>query len=67
MIFGRNSDDISAEKGHVWKESWITTQGRRELEVGTLLLGIDKNNIIANKLFLVFKLQVWSIRHTFRD
>ena len=32
----------SAEKGYVWKESVITTQGRREVEVGTLLLGNDK-------------------------
>ena len=41
------------------KESVITTQGKREMEVGTLLLGYNKN-IIADKvfLFLVFKLQV---------
>ena len=41
------------------KESVITTQGRREMEVGTLLFGYDKN-IIADKvfLFLVIKLQV---------
>ena len=26
------------------------TQGRREVEVGTLLLGNDKNNVIADKL-----------------
>ena len=41
------------------KESVITTQGTREMEVGTLLFGYDKN-IIADKvfLFLVIKLQV---------
>ena len=32
----------SAEKGHVWKELGIKTLGRREVEVGTLLLGNDK-------------------------
>ena len=26
------------------------TQGRREVEVGTLLLGNDKKNVIADKL-----------------
>ena len=30
---------LSAEKGHIWKESGVTAQGRREVEVGTLLLG----------------------------
>ena len=36
------------------------TQGRREVEVGTLLLSNDENNVIAEnaeKLFLVFKFQ----------
>ena len=36
------------------------TQGRKEVKVGTLLLGNDKNNVIANylfiKLFFVLKL-----------
>ena len=27
------------------------TQGKREMEVGTLLLGYDKNNVIADKVF----------------
>ena len=43
-----------AEKGHVSKESGYTTLGRREVEVGTLLLGNDKNNVIANKVLCYF-------------
>ena len=35
------------------EESGFTTQGWREVEVGTLFLGNDKNNVIANKLFFV--------------
>ena len=57
------------EKGQVWKESGLR-QGRREVEVGTLLLGNDKSNVIADDVlsyFLVFKLQVWSIPCMFRD
>ena len=50
------------EKGHVRKESGVTIQGKREVEVGTLLLCNDKNNVNVDKvflkLFLVFKLQV---------
>ena len=30
------------------------TQGRKEVEVGTLLLGNDKNNVIVNYLFIKF-------------
>ena len=43
-----------AEKVHVWKESGVTTQGRREVEVGTLLLDNDKSNIIVNKVLSYF-------------
>ena len=32
------------------KESGVTTQGRNKEEVGTLLLGNDKNNVIVNYL-----------------
>ena len=32
------------------KESGVATQGRKEVEVGTLLLGDDKNNVIVNYL-----------------
>ena len=41
MIFGN-----MAEKGHIWK-SGSTTQGRREVEVGTLLESKDEKNVIA--------------------
>ena len=34
-----------SEKGHVWKESGLVTQGKREMEVGTN----DNNNVIADK------------------
>ena len=44
----------SVGKGPVWKESMIMTQGRREVEVGTLLLGNDKNNVIADKVLSCF-------------
>ena len=40
----------TAEKGHVWKESGVMTQGKREVEVGTILLGNDKNNIVDKVL-----------------
>ena len=30
------------------------TQGRKEVEVGTLLLGSDKNNVIVNYLLIYF-------------
>ena len=43
-----------AEKGHAWKESGVTTQGRREVEVGTLLLSNDENNVIAENVFCYF-------------
>ena len=42
------------EKGYVWKESGVTTQGRGKVEVGTLLLGNDKNSVIANKILSYF-------------
>ena len=31
------------------------TQGRREVEVGTLLLGNDKNNVVADKVSSYFQ------------
>ena len=42
---------------HIRKKAWeqdlliksgVMTQGRREVEVGTLLLGNDKNNVIVD-------------------
>ena len=35
------------EKGHILKESGVTTQVRKAVEVGAILLGNDKNNVIA--------------------
>ena len=37
----------SVVKGHVCKESKVTTQGRREVAVAILLLNNDKNNVTA--------------------
>ena len=34
------------------KKNRVTTQGRKKEEVGTLLLGNDKNNVIVNYLLL---------------
>ena len=39
----------SVEKGHDCKEAGVTARGRRELKVGTLLLGNDNENVIVNK------------------
>ena len=36
MIFGSNRKIGHVEKGHVWKESGVTTQLRMEMEVGIL-------------------------------
>ena len=44
MEFGRKKSCL--------KESAVKTQGRKEVEVGTLLLGNDKNNVIVNYLFI---------------
>ena len=50
---GRNCCYL-AEKGHAWKESGVTTQGGREMEVGTLLLSNDENNIIVENVLSYF-------------
>ena len=44
----------SMKNGHFWKESVVRTQVRVELEVGTLLQGNDKNNVIADKVLSYF-------------
>ena len=41
------------EKGHVWKESGVTTQWRSEVEVGILFLDNDKN-VIVHKVLSYF-------------
>ena len=43
--------EFGGKRSHVKKESGVTTQGRKEEEVGTLLLGNDKN-VIVNYLFI---------------
>ena len=53
MIFVSDRKE-TAEKGYVWKESGVATQGRREVEVGTLLLGHDKSNVITEKVLSYF-------------
>ena len=54
MIFESNRKKggvlSSAVKCHVWKESGVTTQGRREVEVAILLLNNDKNNVTAENV-----------------
>ena len=40
----------SAEKGKKKKKSGVPTEGKREVELGTLLLSNDKNNVIAENL-----------------
>ena len=32
----------------------VTTEGRREVEVGTLLLSKDKNNVIARNVYISY-------------
>ena len=45
----------SMGKGQAWKESGvIIIHGKREVKVGTLFLGNDKNNVIANKVLSCF-------------
>ena len=52
---------MTENNGRVWqkkfmsKKNWgVTTQGRKEMEVGTLLLGNDKNNVITIYLLNYF-------------
>ena len=49
------------EKGYVCRESGFTTQGRREVEIGTRLLGNDKNNVIVDKVLSYF----WSLSSSY--
>ena len=67
MIFESNRKKggvlSSAVKCHVWKESGVTTQGRREVEVAILLLNNDKNNVTVENVLrylqcLSFKFEV---------
>ena len=42
------------EKDHVWKESGVTTQEGKEMEVVTLLQGNYKNSGTADKVLSYF-------------
>ena len=37
------------------KKKMVMKQGRKKVEVGTLLLGNDKNNVIVNKVLSYFE------------
>ena len=59
MIF--ESDRKKQQNSAVWwkkvmsgKNSGVTTQGRKEVEVDTVLLGSDKSNAIVNKALSYF-------------
>ena len=57
MTLGSNKKKefrCSVEKGHVWKKSGATTQVRMEVEVGTLSISNDKNNVIAKNALSYF-------------
>ena len=47
LLFGGKRSCFKSIRG-------VTTQGRREAEVGTLLLGNDENNIIAENVLSYF-------------
>ena len=49
-----NNGKVGWEKVMSRKESRITTQGKKEVEVGNLLLGNDKSNVIVNYLLSYF-------------
>ena len=57
MIYGSDR-----KKGSIWpnkviseKKKMVMKQGRKKVEVGTLLLGNDKNNVIVNKVLSYFE------------
>ena len=59
MIF--ESDRKKQQNSAVWwkkvmsgKNSGVTTQGRKEVEVDAVLLGSDKSNAIVNKVLSYF-------------
>ena len=50
-----NNSGIWRKKGHMSKKNQVTTQCRKEEEVGTLLLGNDKNVIVIYLLSYLSK------------
>ena len=51
MIFG---SDKQKQQNSAVRQKKVMILGRREVEVGTLLLGNDKNNVIADKVLSYF-------------
>ena len=49
-----NNGGIRQKKVMSEKHQGLQHTGRKEVEAGTLLLGNDKNNIIANKVLSYF-------------
>ena len=55
MIFRSNRKKVEfVVQCHVWKESGVMTQGRREFEVGTLFQSNDKTHVIAENVLNYF-------------
>ena len=54
IIFGSKWKNCLVEKGHAWKEPGVMTQGKSEVEVGTLLQSNDENNLIAKNVLSYF-------------
>ena len=52
MIFG---SDKQKQQNSAVRQKKVMILGRREVEVGTLLLGNDKNNVIADKVLSYFQ------------
>ena len=52
MIFGSNRKNW--RKKVMLEKNRVTTQGRREVDVGTLFLSNDENNVIAENVFSYF-------------
>ena len=44
----------SWEEDEIKEKSVVTTQGRKEMEVRTLLLGNDRNSVIADEVLSYF-------------
>ena len=51
MIFG---SEKQKQQNSAVRQKKVMILGRREVEVGTLLLGNDKNNVIADKVLSYF-------------
>ena len=60
---------MTENNGGVWQKkvmsekSGVITQGRKEMEVGTLLLGNDKNNVIVNYLLSYLSKGLSEVKH----